>query len=127
MSDKPKCTVCGEPMPPGEEMFKFHGYSGPCPKPPLRPSTLNPMNCECASFACVGDDMLKSSVNNGHHPQCEHFRYDSSGAAALLKQLTEGIKWWADQEDGVPEELWEAYARAVFITTGRVLSPSEAK
>lgn len=22
-------------MPPGEEMFKFHGLSGPCPKPPL--------------------------------------------------------------------------------------------
>lgn len=30
-----KCGVCGEPMPPGEQMFKFHGYSGPCPKPPL--------------------------------------------------------------------------------------------
>jgi len=23
-------------MPEGEEMFKFHGYSGPCPKPPLK-------------------------------------------------------------------------------------------
>ena len=35
------CTVCGEPMPEGETMFKFHGYSGPCPKPPLpRPATL---------------------------------------------------------------------------------------
>jgi hypothetical protein len=22
-------------MPPGEEMFNFHGYSGDCPKPPL--------------------------------------------------------------------------------------------
>jgi hypothetical protein len=30
-----KCELCGEPMPVGEEMFKFHGYSGPCPKPPL--------------------------------------------------------------------------------------------
>lgn len=28
-----KCELCGEPMPAGEEMFKFHGYSGPCPKP----------------------------------------------------------------------------------------------
>ncbi len=35
MSDKPKCELCGEPMPDGEEMFKYHGYSGPCPKPPL--------------------------------------------------------------------------------------------
>lgn len=31
----PKCEICGEPMPEGEEMFKFHGMSGPCPKPPL--------------------------------------------------------------------------------------------
>lgn len=30
-----KCELCGEPMAEGEDMFKFHGYSGPCPKPPL--------------------------------------------------------------------------------------------
>ena len=30
-----KCEICGEPMPVGEEMFKFHGYSCQCPKPPL--------------------------------------------------------------------------------------------
>ena len=30
-----KCEICGEPMPRGEEMFNFHGYSGPCPKPPM--------------------------------------------------------------------------------------------
>lgn len=30
------CKLCGEPMPPGEEMFFYHGYSGPCPKPPLK-------------------------------------------------------------------------------------------
>ena len=36
MSDKQTyCELCGEPMPEGETMFKFHGYSGPCPKPPL--------------------------------------------------------------------------------------------
>jgi len=30
-------------MPPGEEMFNYHGYSGPCPAPPLpkeQPSTI---------------------------------------------------------------------------------------
>jgi hypothetical protein len=27
--------MCGEPMPKGEEMFNYHGYSGPCPKEPL--------------------------------------------------------------------------------------------
>lgn len=30
------CELCGEPMPPNETMFRFHGYSGPCPKPSLR-------------------------------------------------------------------------------------------
>jgi hypothetical protein len=25
------CFLCGKPMPKGEEMFRFHGYSGPCP------------------------------------------------------------------------------------------------
>ena len=29
------CELCGQPMPVGEEMFKYHGYSGPCPKPPI--------------------------------------------------------------------------------------------
>lgn len=36
----PCCQLCGEPMPEGEEMFNYHGYSGPCPKPPL-PRTDN--------------------------------------------------------------------------------------
>lgn len=35
-----KCELCGEPMPEGERMFKFHGFSGPCPKPPLRAREL---------------------------------------------------------------------------------------
>lgn len=32
--DEALCGICGEPMPPGEEMFQYHGYSGPCPTPP---------------------------------------------------------------------------------------------
>jgi len=28
----PNCEICGQPMPEGEGMFKYHGYSGPCPK-----------------------------------------------------------------------------------------------
>jgi hypothetical protein len=27
-------------MPPGEEMFKYHGYSGPCPKPAIAPKAV---------------------------------------------------------------------------------------
>lgn len=36
-SEIARCTLCGEPMPAGEEMFKFHGYSGPCPTPAPKP------------------------------------------------------------------------------------------
>lgn len=25
------CGLCGKRMPPGEEMFNYHGHSGPCP------------------------------------------------------------------------------------------------
>ena len=39
---KKLCEICGEPMPDGEEMFKFHGYSGKCPKPPLKKPTPTP-------------------------------------------------------------------------------------
>lgn len=35
MTEVAKCAICGEPMPQGEEMFKYHGYSGDCQKPPL--------------------------------------------------------------------------------------------
>lgn len=34
------CELCGAPMPEGETMFRFHGYSGPCPLPPLPRQTL---------------------------------------------------------------------------------------
>lgn len=40
MSDEAKtpavCGLCGFPMPKGEEMFKYHGYSGDCPSPALK-------------------------------------------------------------------------------------------
>lgn len=41
MTEQSRCTLCGEPMPAGEQMFKFHGYSGPCPKPPLSQAEKN--------------------------------------------------------------------------------------
>ncbi len=48
MEELGKCNVCGEPMPEGEEMFMFHGYSGECPKPPLKQKK----ECICHSTSC---------------------------------------------------------------------------
>jgi hypothetical protein len=39
--EQSKCGICNEPMPEGEEMFQYHGLSGPCPKP-IKPATNNP-------------------------------------------------------------------------------------
>lgn len=53
-----KCELCGEPMPPGEEMFKCHGYSGPCQNPPLpkaRPAWIDEAAEECAEHVLVGE------------------------------------------------------------------------
>ncbi len=33
--EKATCGVCGHPMPEDEQMFMYHGYSGPCPEPKL--------------------------------------------------------------------------------------------
>ena len=35
VTQKDCCTLCGEKMPEGEEVFLYHGYSCPCPKPKL--------------------------------------------------------------------------------------------
>lgn len=56
--EQSKCEICGEPMPPGEQMFKFHGYSAPCPKPPLpisRPAWIDAAAEECAARVLVGE------------------------------------------------------------------------
>ncbi len=44
-----KCKLCGEPMPEGEEMFYYHGYSGDCPKPPL-PKIIPPISEKIATI-----------------------------------------------------------------------------
>ena len=58
MSEEVRCELCGEPMPLGETMFKFHGYSGPCPKPPLPaspPAWIAAAAKECADRVLVGE------------------------------------------------------------------------
>jgi len=57
MSDgQPKCQLCGEPMPAGEEMFNFHGYSGPCPRPPL-PKKVEPVPMTIDGLCELFDEM----------------------------------------------------------------------
>lgn len=46
------CELCGGPMPDGEQMFKYHGFSGPCPE--MRPGTrpVDPPSEMCGHDGC---------------------------------------------------------------------------
>lgn len=44
---QPLCEICNQPMPEGEEMFKYHGSSGPCPESnETNPTTPQGMNSQ---------------------------------------------------------------------------------
>ena len=53
--EQPLCELCGEAMPLGEEMFKCHGYSGPCPKPPIT-VVERPEYVTCIQHSSVKDE-----------------------------------------------------------------------
>lgn len=78
-----RCELCGEPMPAGEEMFKFHGYSGDCPKPAL-PSKLS-FDTRCLDLAqyFLGSKNLRDKDSEDELAQC-------------VQDAVEG--WFADQE-----------------------------
>lgn len=58
---EPTCSLCGEPMPLGETMFKFHGYSGPCPKPPLPRKFSYDPDCEGLARHFLSDGDLSQT------------------------------------------------------------------
>lgn len=84
---------------------------------------MNYIDCECACWAIV--DPHRTMLGNGHHPRCEHFRSDV-GALKLIGELVAGIRWWGAQEDGITDEIWEAYRKAVFIVEGRMIEEGKA-
>lgn len=57
--DQAICALCGEPMPEGEQMFKYHGYSGPCPKPPLKKGQLDPAGIPKEPLSVLERETLK--------------------------------------------------------------------
>jgi len=66
--------------------------------------------CECATWAFTGHPPVTS-----HHRNCP--QYDPDGSAVrLVSALVAGIEAWANDEDGVHPEAWDAYCAAlVFI------------
>lgn len=48
--DPALCQLCGHPMPAGEEMFNYHGYSGPCLGPPLQQAPTRTAEADLAAL-----------------------------------------------------------------------------
>lgn len=71
--------------------------------------------CDCKTWAET--DLQSGLLGNGHNTNCEHFKRDVR-AVVLLERLVTGIHFWGSLEDGVPDEVWEAYKEAHFIARG---------
>ena len=52
------CELCGEPMPTGEEMFKYHGLTGPCPVKPTEYDLLAiAKSCVCEPLSRPSEEI----------------------------------------------------------------------
>jgi len=67
--------------------------------------------CECLTW---GRDNHGALLHLEHHPHCEHYRPEPE-IRALLLRLIEGIESWAQDEDGVHPDCWEAYRDACCV------------
>jgi hypothetical protein len=102
------CSVCGEPMPEGEEMFKFHGYSGNCPKPPLPTEpkkTYEQLKSELTTL--TEENAVLKSRTNDLQSRTEELAEAAQGLVKVLEYIAENAV-----EDGV-----FAYASREALTT----------
>lgn len=93
--DVARCKLCGEPMPPGEEMFQCHGYSGPCPKPPKPETcpTVEGLSAELEKVAGYYRAALQTAADNfrGLTVEREHSAALSQRVEALAAERDEAI------------------------------------
>ena len=100
MSDTPKCSICGEPMPEGEEMFKHHGYSSDCPKPPLQRGDTSRTDALAAKHNAELESMLATTPSykqllelvNGHMKQLADMTLDIERELSAAQEANHQLK-----------------------------------
>lgn len=86
-TNEAKCELCGEPMPEGEEMFKYHGYmAGGCPKPPLDKDKIGREKFEEAVRP------LMKYLSENHHPHTLVMVHSTSA------EILEGLRMFNTKE-----------------------------
>jgi hypothetical protein len=58
---------------------------------------------------------LSAVILTGHHEQCPKNPGVMDASRSLLTELVRGIQRWGAEEDGIPGDLWEAYAHAKAV------------
>lgn len=87
--ERPTCAICGEPMPPGEEMFKFHGYSGDCPAPPVSRDTGHPLSAKLRARWQSNSSAVVDADGGIYHGQlCGEASTLMAEAASEIDRLT---------------------------------------
>ena len=117
------CELCGEPMPEGETMFKFHGYSGPCPKPPIQ-KQIQPVEKE---LQAVRDAFQRIEASLRTHLQDTwHSTYKAEDDLNLVRQaLTEYEKLLSGEVVVVPKEPTPRIMAAAALGAWRIADPRD--
>ena len=65
--------------------------------------------CECSNWA--RDNVLLLTT---HHPNCPEYNVEAE-AKTYIEDLLRGIIIWANDEDGVHEQCYDAFRSAAFF------------
>lgn len=77
--------------------------------------------CEtCKDYAMANPYAPAVLALTGHYPNCPLFSADifTIRAVDLIEELAKGIEAWAEDEDGVHPEVWDAYQEAKAVISG---------
>lgn len=92
------CELCGKPLPPGEEMFRYHGYSGPCPEFALH--EYHQHMAEADMVASNSELRCQQAERERDEARAER---DALRADVRLEQSR--TAWWRDQYDALKAEV----------------------
>ena len=105
--DPAVCGLCGLPMPPGEEMFNYHGYSGPCPGPP-KIMSVEEMNASCD----VSGHILLPEAS-----QCGICGVQAADMVRITRSVWEAIRKQLDDTKDALEDLRQTH-RGILAMIG---------
>ncbi len=68
------------------------------------------MSCPCSQYCRDGSLPLTE-----HHPQCEKYNLESE-SLELVNKLIRGIEQWGADEDGIHDDVYDIYCKALVFT-----------